>query len=129
MISSMRRFALPTVLAIVLVLGVSLIVVTMRQNVQQIQTLLDETGAVVHTLEVQRQLDDILLTVTEAQTSQLSFMLTGQEARLLRYNTAEANLTRQLRQLQTLSSDNPAQLARVDHLRDATRASCAGLSD
>ena len=56
MISSMRRFALPTVLAIVPLLGVSLIVVTMRQNVQQIQTLLDETGAVVHTLEVQRQL-------------------------------------------------------------------------
>ena len=62
MISSMRRFALPTVLAIVLLLGVSLILVTMRQNVQQIQTLLDETGAVVHTLEVQRQLDDVLLT-------------------------------------------------------------------
>jgi signal transduction histidine kinase len=128
MISSMRRFALPTVLAIVLLLGVSLIVVTMRQNVQQIQTLLDETGAVVHTLEVQRQLDDILLTVIEAQTSQLSFMLTGQEGRLQRYTTAEASLTRQLRQLQALSSDNPAQVSRVDRLRDATSRQLAAIA-
>jgi len=128
MISSMRRFALPTVLAIVLLLGVSLIVVTMRQNVQQIQTLLDETGAVVHTLEVQRQLDDILLTVIEAQTSQLSFMLTGQEGRLQRYNTAEASLTRQLRQLEALSSDNPKQVARVDRLRDATSRQLAAIA-
>src|SRR4249920_397128 len=124
----MRRFALPTVLAIVLLLGVSLIVVTMQQNVQQIQTLLDETGAVVHTLEVQRQLDDILLTVIEAQTSQLSFMLNGQEGRLQRYNTAEGSLTRQLRQLQTLSSDNPAQVARVDRLRDATSRQLAAIA-
>src|SRR5262245_10657619 len=120
MISSMRRLALPTVLAVVLLLGVSLIIVTMRQNVQQIQTLLDETGAVVHTLEVQRQLDDVLLTVTEAQTSQLSFLLTGEEIRLTRYNTAEANLARQLRQLQALSAESPAQVQRVARLSDAT---------
>jgi signal transduction histidine kinase len=128
MISSMRRFALPTVLAIVLLLGVSLIVVTMRQNVQQIQTLLDETGAVVHTLEVQRQLDDILLTVIEAQTSQLSFMLTGQEGRLGGYTAAEANLTRQLRQLEVLSSDNSAQVGRVNRLRDATSRQLAAIA-
>ena len=128
MISAMRRLALPTVLAAVLLLGASLIIVTMRQNVQQIQTLLDETGAVVHTLEVQRQLDDVLLTVTEAQTSQLSFLLTGEEARLARYNTAEGNLARQLRQLQALSSDNPAQVARVDRLHDATSRQLAAIA-
>jgi signal transduction histidine kinase len=128
MISSMRRLALPTVLAVVLLLGVSLIIVTMRQNVQQIQTLLDETGAVVHTLEVQRQLDDVLLTVTEAQTSQLSFLLTGEEARLTRYNTAEANLARQLRQLQSLSAESPAQVERVARLRDATSRQLAAIA-
>ena len=126
----MRRFALvPSVLAIVILFGVSLIVFFAGQNVQQIQTLLNDSGAVIHTLEVQRQLDDVLLTIAEAETSQQAFLLTGDESRLEPYQTAGAHLTNQFRQLHALALDNPAQVARVEQLRETTTRQLAEMTE
>jgi signal transduction histidine kinase len=125
----MRRFALvPSVLAIVILLGVSLIVFFATSNTQQIQTLLTASGAVVHTLEVQRQLDDVLLTIAEAETGQQAFLMTGDETRLAAYASAEPHLMNQFRQLRALASDNPDQVARVERLHETTDRQLAAMA-
>jgi len=75
-----------------------------------------------HTREVLLSLDKLTLTITDAETSQRGYLLTGDETYLAGYRTALETLDAQLERIQTLVSDSPAEKASADELQQAARA-------
>jgi signal transduction histidine kinase/ActR/RegA family two-component response regulator len=117
-----RSWLFPTVLGTMTALFIVVIILAARQNVRQTQALLDVTNLVKHTRDVQREVDAVLLAMTEAETGQRGYLLTGNTAYLAPYDTARAEADASLASLADLTKDNPRQQTRVDELRNATEA-------
>jgi len=83
---------------------------------------------VEHTLTVQTSLAQALSLVTDAETGQRGFLLTGQTSYLEPYDAAVARLPQQLERIRRLTSDNPGQQSRVDSLERLSRQKLAELS-
>jgi signal transduction histidine kinase len=83
---------------------------------------------VEHTLTVQTSLAQALSLVTDAETGQRGFLLTGQTSYLEPYDAAVTRLPPQLERIRRLTSDNPGQQARVDALERLSRQKLAELS-
>jgi signal transduction histidine kinase/CheY-like chemotaxis protein len=99
----MRRYSLLTpIIAAVAILGVLFIFAVVRQNVEQTDTLLNNGNLVARTLEIQAELDNVLLRLTEAETGQRGFLLTGNESYLIPYHAAIPLLRQSLQQLESL---------------------------
>lgn len=76
-----------------------------------------ETAAVQRTLEVEKQLSQVLTTVQDAETSNRGFILTGNEIYLQDYNRAATQIGGELDDLRTLIADNPRQQRSLASLR------------
>ena len=76
-----------------------------------------ETAAVQHTLEVEKQLSQVLTTVQEAETSNRGFLLTGNEIYLQDYHRAATQIGGKLDDLRTLIADNSRQQRSLASLR------------
>src|SRR5271154_124124 len=68
---------------------------------------------VSHTLEVRDQSELLLASMTDAETGQRGFLLTGDEAYLAPYEQGRAEAEPHLARLRALVADNPAQLERA----------------
>jgi signal transduction histidine kinase/DNA-binding response OmpR family regulator/CHASE3 domain sensor protein len=75
--------------------------------------------SLTRTIEVLVQLQAVVASVTNAETGQRGFLLTGRETYLEPFATAREQLPSQLKMLRTLIEDDPAQLARLDRLQTA----------
>jgi signal transduction histidine kinase len=73
-------------------------------------------GRVNHTLRVENRLSDMVARVQDAETSQRGYMLTREPAFLVPYKEAVRRWRTDLATLRAAVSDNPAQVADVDHL-------------
>jgi signal transduction histidine kinase/ActR/RegA family two-component response regulator len=73
----------------------------------------DQAGWVHHTLEVETAVSDTWSLLQAAEIGQRSFVLTGEEGFLEPYIDAQQKLPAALDRLQTLTSDNPEQVAAV----------------
>lgn len=82
------------------------------------RTLLDASARAVHTHEVLAELKDTLVTMTDAETGQRGFLLTGEAAYLKPYEAAIARLEEHLAHLKQLTADNPEQQRRVARLEE-----------
>lgn len=71
---------------------------------------------VSHTKDVLAAGDDLLLTMTDAQSDQRGFLLTGNEAFLSQYAAARDKLPGKLVVLRQLTNDNPKQQANIRRL-------------
>ena len=71
---------------------------------------------VSHTESVVAAIQDLLLTITDAESSKRGFLLTGDEAFRVRYAGAKARMPRRLAHLRELTRDNAKQQSRVDQL-------------
>src|SRR5581483_3191627 len=69
-----------------------------------------------HTREVLNGIDRAVLTVTDAETSQRGYLLTGDSSYLGGYRAALASLDPQLAQLRALVGDNPAEVTAAARL-------------
>src|SRR5229473_1376556 len=69
-----------------------------------------------HTYEVLRNLDDALARLVDAETGQGVYLLTGDEAYLEPYRAAIKNIDQTIRDLKSLTSDNPNQQKRIQIL-------------
>ena len=76
---------------------------------------------VTHTFKVLEQAGALLSAVKDAETGQRGFLLTGEERYLEPYTKALATLGLELRDLRSLTSDNPQQLRRIDALEQTIR--------
>lgn len=75
--------------------------------------LKDASRLVAHTHEVRTELERILSLLTDAETSQRGFLLTGAASYLEAYNAALASLPARLERLRSLTVDNPRQQERL----------------
>jgi signal transduction histidine kinase len=74
---------------------------------------------VVHTYEVISALNQTMASVTDAETGQRGYIITGDKDYLLPHTTGLKDTEKHLVRLEDLVSDNPAQLKRVAELRKA----------
>lgn len=84
---------------------------------------LRETNAwVAHTNRVIAGLDDLMVTILDAESGQRGFLITGIESYLNSYNSALVNLHAKTEAVRTLTSDNPEQQARIANLETSISA-------
>ncbi len=76
----------------------------------------EAANAVSHTMKVREQLQVLVSTLKDAETSQRGFLLTGTESYLSPYNQARAALPGEIAKLRELLSDNPDQLQRLSQI-------------
>ena len=109
----------PTTLAglIAAVLAVALIALFTYRSLESREAAVER---VTQTLEVARQLESLLASVTDAESGQRGFLLTGQERYLAPYTNARAAIPDELRRLRELTADNPSQQRRVESLVQLT---------
>jgi CHASE3 domain sensor protein len=117
-----RLRLLPTVMAAATLLVLLAFFGIVRQNLEQMRTLRDGTALIEHTLQVQRELDRVLMQVSEADGSARRYLLTPADEALAEFAQARANLDASLIRLQELTRDNAEQQRRLERLRAATTA-------
>jgi signal transduction histidine kinase len=123
----MGRFRLlPTVMAAATLLVLLAFFGIVRQNLEQMRTLRDETSLIEHTLQVQRELDRVLMQVSEVDSGARRYLLTPGDEALAEFAQARANLEASLTRLQQLTADNAQQQARIERLRTATNGRLKG---
>ena len=76
----------------------------------------DASTAGAHALEVQRGVLTVSANLTDAETGQRGYLLTGEDTYLEPYNRARAQLTRSIATLRDLVRDNALTLASADHI-------------
>lgn len=90
-----------------------------------IETSLQEN----HTYQVLSQLEDLNLQVTNAETGQRGYILTGEQRYLEPYNAAIQVLNQKVEKLQELTADNPKQQSRLDILQSLIDQKLAELKE
>ncbi|MCC5604722.1 response regulator [Nostoc favosum] len=70
-----------------------------------------------HTYQVLSQLEDLNLQLTNAETGQRGYIITGEQRYLEPYNAAIQVLNQKVRELQRLTADNPKQQQQIDILQ------------
>jgi len=76
----------------------------------------EAANAVSHTMQVREQLQSLVSTLKDAETSQRGFLLTGTESYLSPYNQARAALPGEITRLRELIADNPDQVKRLSQV-------------
>ena len=91
------------------VLAILAVAMTAEVSYRNAQSLVTASDWVVRSNEVRAELEGALGDVTETETAQRGFAITGDHSYLNQYETAVSNSEGHLRHLQQLTSNNPAQ--------------------
>ncbi|MBR0757656.1 CHASE3 domain-containing protein [Bradyrhizobium jicamae] len=78
-----------------------------------------DNALVVHTVEVESQISNLLLEIRRAESATRAYLLTTEPQYLTEYQSAAANILPALDHLARLSADNPVQTANTARLKDA----------
>ncbi|AVH70402.1 response regulator [Nostoc sp. 'Lobaria pulmonaria (5183) cyanobiont'] len=84
---------------------------------QSTNQLIETSSKETHTYKVLSQLEDLNLQLTNAETGQRGYVLTGEQRYLEPYNAAIQVLDQKLKVLQNLTADNPKQQQQLDILQ------------
>jgi signal transduction histidine kinase/CheY-like chemotaxis protein/CHASE3 domain sensor protein len=106
---------LPLPLRVFLGFGIALlaIIVIAVFSYASLQNRRTTADLVTHTLDVLQQLDELIATLTDAETGQRGFLLTGEESYLQPYLNAKAALPSQFTALRQLIRESDRQLKRT----------------
>jgi PAS domain S-box-containing protein len=88
----------------------------------QTSQLVSSQELIDHTHRVLAGLQAILGALTEAETAQRGFIITGDQSHLEQYRAAATNLPRAIQTVRTLTADNAAQQTRLAGVERAARA-------
>jgi signal transduction histidine kinase len=99
--------------------GFLVLVAVSTASVLLVNKARQDSGWVVHTLEVENQLNALLLEVRRAESGARGYLLTGGQEFLADHEAAVAAIHPDLDRLTTLSADNPLQVSHLDRLRGA----------
>ncbi|MEH1860919.1 MAG: response regulator [Nostoc sp.] len=84
---------------------------------QSTNQLIETSGKESHTYQVLSQLEELNLQLTNAETGQRGYVLTGEQRYLEPYNVAIQVLDQKVKDLQKLTADNPKQQQQLDVLQ------------
>ncbi|MEH2287140.1 response regulator [Nostoc sp.] len=84
---------------------------------QSTNQLIETSRQERHTYQVLSQLEDLKLQLTNAETGQRGYVLTGEQRYLEPYNAAIQVLDQKFKDLQNLTADNPKQQQQLDILQ------------
>jgi CHASE3 domain sensor protein len=99
-------------------LSLFILIVTSVASWSSIHNLLDSSKWVDHSDSVINAVNTTLTTLTEAETGQRGFLLTGDTAFLRPYNGANERALSMIDRIQGMTMDNPVQQENVKALRD-----------
>jgi PAS domain S-box-containing protein len=116
------RALVPKATTIGLTLIVVLIVVNLGISHWNIEWLIEHENRVVHTQRVLTTLEEVLSRVTEAETSERGFLITGDETYLRPYEQAMSRAHEALDRLSSLTLANPQERAKVAALSERVQA-------
>src|SRR6476659_3624104 len=97
-------------------LGLALLLIITALAYFSTSELLDNNRRVSHTYQVLGQLQITLSLVQDAETGQRGYLITGDRQYLEPYNAALPQIDARLRQIGTLTADNPSQQQRLSRL-------------
>jgi signal transduction histidine kinase/CheY-like chemotaxis protein len=115
----MKRFATNKLFNLGIGLAVLILLIVVLFASSELSTLLKNNNLVSHTLSVLNKLSDTLSVLTDAETGQRGYLITGNEVFLKPYNAAVSTndgVNQDLQDLRQLTSDNPDQLKYLDSL-------------
>jgi len=110
-------------LALVVIIAVG--IVAYRSTTE----LVDTADWVAHTHKVQFAVSQLLNTLTDAETGQRGFILTGEERYLQPYQAAIRDVDRRLQEVHDLTIDNRSEQVRLASLQPLVAAKLAELSE
>ncbi len=84
-----------------------------------------DNGWVLHTVEVENQINSLLLRIRRAESAARSYLMTSQPQFLDQYRSASAGIVPDLNKLVSLTPDNPAQVESVKQLQAAVETRLA----
>ncbi|MDX2471190.1 MAG: CHASE3 domain-containing protein [SAR324 cluster bacterium] len=99
---------------------VGLVLVMALASSFSISKLIDSNKWVVHTAVVIKKATDIQKQLLDMETGVRGFLLTGKEEFLKPYDSAETSVSKNIRELETLVSDIPSQVARLKEIETLT---------
>ena len=91
--------------------------------------VIQSAGSVSHTLQVQNEFGRLLQSVTDAETSQRGFLLTGFAVYFDRHVQAKSDAWNALRRVRDLTSGNPAQQRRLQRVESLIEGRFAVLDE
>ncbi len=107
-----------------LLIGVALLVAVLAGNAgltyRNTRQLDENSRWVVHTHEVLHLTNQVMAALTEAETGQRGFIISGEDQYFRFYEAASARSREILTKLESKTSDNPAQQARIAKLKEMT---------
>lgn len=96
---------------------------------QSTNELIENSHQERHTYEVLSQLEELNLQLTNAETGQRGYIITGEQRYLEPYNAAIQVLNQKVKELQRLTADNPNQQNRLDILQPLLNERMAVMKD
>jgi len=124
----MRQSLERNVIAGLIVVFLALVANAVLSN-RAANTLVRNEELVAHTREVQTQIESVLSSIREAESSARGYVITGEERYLKPYQQAIAEVDPKLKILGQLVTDSSSQQQRLTLLRDKTRRSLDMLTD
>ena len=94
-----------------------------------LNTVTDNRKRVVHTYDVLTELEAVIATVTDAETGQRGFLITGRESYLTPYDYAVGSIRQHFGHLEMLTSDNPEQKRHVAELKGLVNSKIGDLRE
>jgi signal transduction histidine kinase len=114
-VDATRRRAIGQIL--LLAAGFLVLVAISASSVILVNQSRKDNGWVVHTVEVENQMDTVLLQVRRAESATRGFLLTSEPRFRTEYEMASAAAIADADKLRTLSHDNPAQVENIKRLQ------------
>lgn len=102
-------------------LGFVLLLLNAGISYRNISALIVTSSQVVHNEQVLKRLSELQSGMTDAETGQRGYVITGEERYLEPYFTAHRALPARLQELRTLLTDNREQVARLNQLEPMLR--------
>jgi signal transduction histidine kinase len=104
---------------ILLLLAAIVVVLNAWWAFLSVRTLARNAGSVAHSWQVVQQVERAMSSITDAETGERGFLISGSESYLEPYANARRSLPAELARLHSLTWDNESQRVRVDELQVA----------
>jgi len=111
-----------------LVAGIFLLVIGVFSYVS-VNNIDNTTHWVDHTYQVITTVNQVTITLLDAETGQRGYIITGDASYLEPYNSAQASLDSEIKTLRDLTSDNPTQQQNIDVLQKLATNKMAELAN
>ncbi|MEH1940692.1 MAG: response regulator [Nostoc sp.] len=125
----LKRLTIGTKIGISFALSLATLTTIGLISYQSTNELIETSRKESHTYQVLSQLEDLNLQITNAETGQRGYIITGEQRYLEPYNAAIQILNQKVKELQRLTADNPNQQKRLDILQPLVTERMAVMKD